>query len=269
MISLCTYKKLNLSINNLIRNFMLTVPTPTVSVTAPNTQIVGQSLTLECSVTTVRGITSRVDIVWSRSDGMLQTITGVSTNSSSDSVTVYLASYTIPLLSTTDDGRVYQCEVVINTSPPVMATGSVTLDVTVPTPTVSITPSGPIQGAMVGSPQDIQCTVSTVSGVELSSVMISWMEPGGDIITNNSRVTISLTSGSGNNYTSSLQFMYLMEGEEGIYTCDVMILEASALNSVELTNFVGKFIINHQCNMLFYCTYSVLCYAAEFKISDY
>ena len=250
---------------------MLTVPTPTVSVTAPNTQIVGQSLTLECSVTTVRGITSRVDIVWSRSDGMLQTITGVSTNSSSDSVTVYLASYTIPLLSTTDDGRVYQCEVVINTSPPVMATGSVTLDVTVPTPTVSITPSGPIQGAMVGSPQDIQCTVSTVSGVELSSVMISWMEPGGDIITNNSRVTISPTSGSGNNYTSSLQFMYLMEGEEGIYTCDVMILEASALNSVELTNFVGKFIINHQCNMLFIVptVYYAMLQSSKFQTISY
>ena len=37
---------------------------------------------------------------------------------------------------------------------------------TVPTPTVTMSPSGPIQGAMVGSPQDIQCIVSTVSGVE-------------------------------------------------------------------------------------------------------
>ena len=120
----------------------------------------------------------------------------------------------------------------INTSPPVMATGSVTLDVTVPTPIVSITPSGPIQGAMVGSPQDIQCTVSTVSGVELSSVTISWMEPGGDTITNNSRVAISPTSGSGNNYTSSLQFTYLVERDEGIYICDVLILATTAYSLV-------------------------------------
>ena len=43
----------------------------------PNTQIVGQSLTLQCEVTTVRGITSSVDIVWS-SDGMvLQTTTNL------------------------------------------------------------------------------------------------------------------------------------------------------------------------------------------------
>jgi len=156
---------------------------------------------------------------------------------------MYTSTYTIPQLSTTDDDRVYQCEVVINTSPSVMATGSATLDVTVPTPTVSITPSGPIEGAMVGSPQDIQCTVSTVSGVELSSVAINWMGPGGDTIRNDSRVTISLTSGSGNNYTSILQFMYLMEGDEGTYECNVIILETNISDSTELTSVTGEIYI--------------------------
>ena len=84
---------------------------------------------------------------------------------------------------------------------------------------------------MVGSPQDIQCIVSTVSGVELSLVMISWMGPGGESITNDSRVTISPTTSSGNNYTSSLQFTYLMEGDEGMYTCNVMILETNGSNT--------------------------------------
>ena len=83
---------------------------------------------------------------------------------------------------------------------------------------------------MVGSPQDIQCMVSTVSGVELSSVMIIWMGPRGESITNDSRMTISPTTSSGNNYTSSLQFIYLMEGDEGMYTCNVMILETAASN---------------------------------------
>ena len=87
---------------------------------------------------------------------------------------------------------------------------------------------------MVGSPQDIQCIVSTVSGVELSSVMISWMRPGGESITNDSRVTISPTTSSGNNYTSSLQFTYLMEGDEGMYTCNVMILETTESNTREM-----------------------------------
>ena len=100
--------------------------------------------------------------------------------------------------------------------------------------------SGPIQGAMVGSPQDIQCIVNTVSGVELSSVMISWMGPGGESITNDSRVTISPTTPSGNNYTSSLQFTYLMEGDEGMYTCNVMILENGASANVNLQTLTSK-----------------------------
>ena len=92
---------------------------------------------------------------------------------------------------------------------------------------------------MVGSPLDIQCIVSTVSGVELSSVMISWMGPGGESITNDRRVTISPTTSSGNNYTSSLQFTYLMEGDEGIYTCNVMILETNSSNTLEIQNLNG------------------------------
>ena len=110
----------------------------------------------------------------------------------------------------------------------------------VPTPTVSTFPSGPIQGAMVGSPQDIQVIVSTVDGVELSSVMISWMGPGGVSITNDSRVTISPTTSSGNNFTSSLQFTYLMEGDEGVYTCGIMILDAVNSQTAEIQSLTSK-----------------------------
>ena len=111
----------------------------------------------------------------------------------------------------------------------------------VPTPTIATLPSGPIQGAMVGSPQDIQCIVSTVDGVELSSVIISWMGPGGQSITNDSRVTISSTTSSGNSYISSLQFTYLMEGDKGMYTCNVMILETNKSEVVNINNLISKF----------------------------
>ena len=96
---------------------------------------------------------------------------------------------------------------------------------------------------MVGNPQDIQCIVSTVSGVELSSVMISWMGPGGESITNDSRVTISPTTSTGNNYTSSLQFTYLMEGDNGTYTCNVMILETTNLISLQLEDLTSKYFL--------------------------
>ena len=116
---------------------------------------------------------------------------------------------------------------------------------TVPTPTVTISPSGPIQGAMVGSPQVINCTVSAVSGVEFSSVMVSWMGPGGNIDATNNIVSIgSITAGGNNMYTSSLLFDYLMEGDEGTYTCNVMILGTSESESVELQSLTSKLLLS-------------------------
>ena len=95
-------------------------------------------------------------------------------------------------------------------------------------------------GAIVGRPQAIACTVSTVDGVESSSVMINWMRPEEGSIISGSRVTISPTTSSGNTYTSTLHFTYLMEEDEGIYTCNVMILENSESQSVELSHVLCK-----------------------------
>ena len=100
--------------------------------TTPDTQTVGQSLTLQCEVTTVRGITSSisVNILWSNNDGtVLRRMNNVSSTTMDNSL-VYIDSYTISQLSTTDEDRVIQCEVVINASPSVMANDSITLDVT-------------------------------------------------------------------------------------------------------------------------------------------
>ena len=109
--------------------YICLVRNPTVSVIAPNTQIVGQSLTLQCEVTTVKGITNGVDIVWSSGGMELERMNNVSSTTMDNSL-VYTHSYTISQLSMTDDGRVIQCKVVINASPSVMATGSITLDIT-------------------------------------------------------------------------------------------------------------------------------------------
>ena len=109
--------------------YIVPIPNVNMSVTEAQIPVVGQSLTLECSVTTVRGITSRVDIVWSRDGLQVQMIVGANITLLSEKFAVYEALYTIPLLSTTEDGRVYQCEVVINTSPPVMANDNMMLDV--------------------------------------------------------------------------------------------------------------------------------------------
>ena len=77
----------------------------------------------------MRGIISRVDIVWSSGGTELQRMNDVSLTIMDNSL-VQTDSYTISQLNTTDEGRVIQCGVVINASPPVMTSDSTTLDVT-------------------------------------------------------------------------------------------------------------------------------------------
>ena len=82
--------------------------------------------------------------------------------------------------------------------------------------------------------------MSTVGGVEPHLVMISWIGPGGGTIRNDSRVTIISTISINNNYISTLEFTYLMEGDEGIYTCEVMILETTASDYITIKNLTGN-----------------------------
>ena len=97
---------------------------------------------------------------------------------------------------------------------------------------------------MVGSPQAIECIVSTVSGVQLSSVMISWLGPDGNLITDNSRIIVNPVTPVGNNFTSGLHFIFLMEGDEGLYTCDVMILETTESVVAELSDLESNLFYN-------------------------
>ena len=74
-----------------------TVPPPTVSANALSPQRVGQPLIVTCGVTTVRGITSRVDIIW-RSVGEVLNRTNNTTPTIMNSSLVYTDFYTIPQL---------------------------------------------------------------------------------------------------------------------------------------------------------------------------
>ena len=66
--------------------------------------------------------------MWSSNGIVLRRINGTIATTVDNSL-VYTDSYTISQLSTTDDDRVIQCEVVINASPSVMATDNITLNV--------------------------------------------------------------------------------------------------------------------------------------------
>ena len=96
---------------------------------AHNVQTVGQSLLLECIVTTVRGITSTIDIAWSSDNVVFHTERNVSINFTTSYSANYTSTYVIPQLSTLDDGRIYICQAMINSNPPIPSIGRIKLDV--------------------------------------------------------------------------------------------------------------------------------------------
>ena len=88
------------------------VPTPNVLVTALNNQQVGDPLLLECNVTTVRGITSSVDIVWSTNGtevGGAKDVSGEVVGNKVVYRNVFNGSTRGLILSEGDNGISYEC----------------------------------------------------------------------------------------------------------------------------------------------------------------
>lgn len=56
-----------------------------------------------------------------------------------------------------------------------------------------------------------------------------------------SQLTVSSSNNSSiNNFTSTLEFMYLMEGDEGTYKCDVAILQINESMEFEVGELLGR-----------------------------
>ena len=104
------------------------VPNPFVKITIFNNEIVGNEtlgnvtigdpLTLDCTVTAVRGISSSVDIIWTTGGRVVRRVDNITADIEND-YAIYTDSFEISSLSAIDNGRVYQCTVVINASQPV------------------------------------------------------------------------------------------------------------------------------------------------------
>ena len=107
-----------------------------------------------------------------------------------------------------------------------------------PTPIITTYANGPLETTKVGYLQLIGCRVALIRGVELSDVKFTWTGPTGSTITNTSRVTISLPyliqNGYHDGYHGDLRFEYLREGDEGVYTCTVAILNTTRSASLNI-----------------------------------
>ena len=108
-----------------------TVPNPVVTISAPNNLTTGQSVTLDCSIVAVRGITSRVDIVWYDNDDVqVRRMNNITASIINDTAAVYTDSVNISLLTQKHDGRVYSCEAIINSEPSLINYSSITINIT-------------------------------------------------------------------------------------------------------------------------------------------
>ena len=97
---------------------------------ASDNQTVGQSLILECEIFIIRGVTSEIDIIW-QSDGLkLESNENINATTAVNKSMIYIDSYTILQLSTTDKDKIYQCGVLINAVSPITVYDNVTLNVT-------------------------------------------------------------------------------------------------------------------------------------------
>ena len=106
------------------------VPTPAVTVSVPNILTTGQSLTLDCSIVAVRGITSRVDVVWYDNGVQVRRMDNITASIINGIAVVYTDSLNISSLTRQHDGRVYSCEAIINSEPLTTAFSSIRLNVT-------------------------------------------------------------------------------------------------------------------------------------------
>ena len=98
--------------------------------TAVNNQTEGQPLILQCSVTTIRDINSRVDFVWISNDIELRRVEGVAGEPTVSNLAVYTDHYIILQLSDADNNSLYICEVIIHRSQLISATSNITLNIT-------------------------------------------------------------------------------------------------------------------------------------------
>ena len=79
----------------------------------------------------MRGITSRVDIVWSSNGVELKRISNANISLTINDSELYEDTFNTPLLSTSDDGRLFQCEMIITTGSSItIAASNITLNPT-------------------------------------------------------------------------------------------------------------------------------------------
>ena len=114
-----------------------TVPNPLVKISIFDNAIIlgnesvgslvlGDPLTLDCTVTAVRGISSSVNIVWTTGGRVVRSVDDITADIENDTA-IYTDSFEISSLSAIDNETEYQCTVMINATQPILRSTQVML----------------------------------------------------------------------------------------------------------------------------------------------
>ena len=101
------------------------------------------------------------------------------------------------------------------------------------TPRVFFRPNH-LQQGIIGEAVDLICLIAISSTAQSSSVILTWDFPSNDSRVTVMPTTITTDDSIGIIYTTVIQFAYLMEGDEGNYTCTTMIEENSGESTFNL-----------------------------------
>ena len=122
----------------------------------------------------------------------------------------------------------------------------------VPAPKVFLRSRNLVQG-IIGEAHELICLITLSDTIQSNSVNLSW-----NFTSNDNRVTVIPTAittddSIGIIYTTVIQFAYLMEGDEGNYTCTFTIgddTEESIFNLTTISEYTLQLIIKqfkHMC----------------------
>ena len=101
---------------------------------------------------------------------------------------------------------------------------------------------------VIGEMQDIICSVTINSAIDPNSVELTWTN-NDSIITTDNRVMITPTNITENpssfTHSTTIQFAYLTEGDEGNYTCNVTVDNVVESHSITLQNLTSMYMYTY------------------------
>ena len=98
--------------------------------TLGNNLTVGNLLTLNCTVTAVEGISGSVNIIWTTGNDVLRRAENLSVTYTINNFAIYTDLYEISSLTLLDNGRNYECTVLINASQQINRSDQIVLNFT-------------------------------------------------------------------------------------------------------------------------------------------